>query len=55
MRDTGAQGVCSNLKETYKSILTKSNTEDSYLFVTSCIGFFNHDTTNCNKLTFHYW
>ncbi|KAL4747545.1 SGNH hydrolase-type esterase domain-containing protein [Aspergillus terricola var. indicus] len=55
MQDTGAQGLRSKLKEAYKCILTKSSMEDFHLFVTSYIGFFNHDTTDGDKSTFHYW
>ncbi|KAI9371767.1 SGNH hydrolase-type esterase domain-containing protein [Aspergillus egyptiacus] len=55
MQDTGAQGLRSKLKEAYKSILAKSSTADFHLFVASYIGFFNQDTTDCGRSTFHFW
>ncbi|KAF2268066.1 SGNH hydrolase [Lojkania enalia] len=55
MKDEGENGIKAKLKAAYKKILDKSARDDFHLYVTSYVGFFNHDTTDCDKSTFHYW
>ncbi|KAH2034642.1 hypothetical protein KXV65_000174 [Aspergillus fumigatus] len=54
MNDLGESGLRYKLKTLYKSILVKAKEYDFFLFVTGYSGFFNHDTTDCDKSTFHY-
>ncbi|KAI1928490.1 hypothetical protein LOZ65_001983 [Ophidiomyces ophidiicola] len=55
MEDRGDGGLRSKLKKAYKKILDKSGRDDFHLYVTSYIGFFNHDDPDCDKTTFDYW
>ncbi|KAH3948791.1 hypothetical protein HBI56_121730 [Parastagonospora nodorum] len=55
MSDQGSDGMKSKLKAAYRRILKKSGRSDFRLYVTSYVEFFNTATTDCDKLTFHYW
>ncbi|KAF2729342.1 SGNH hydrolase [Polyplosphaeria fusca] len=55
MNDQGGDGLKAKLKAAYLKILDKSGRSDFHLYVTSYAGFFNVDTTDCDKSTFHYW
>ncbi|KAF4269299.1 hypothetical protein CNMCM8812_001541 [Aspergillus fumigatus] len=50
----GESGLRYKLKTLYKSIVVKAQAYDFFLLVTGYTGFFNHDTTDCDKSTFHY-
>lgn len=54
MNDQGESGLRYKLKTLYKSIVVKAQAYDFFLLVTGYTGFFNHDTTDCDKSTFHY-
>ncbi|KAH7380166.1 SGNH hydrolase-type esterase domain-containing protein [Pyrenochaeta sp. MPI-SDFR-AT-0127] len=55
MNDQGADGMKAKLKAAYLRILEKAGRSDFQLYATSYVGFFNFDTTDCDKSTFHYW
>ncbi|KAJ5951187.1 uncharacterized protein N7479_009600 [Penicillium vulpinum] len=55
MNDQGESGLRYKLSTLYRSILDKAEQSDFSLFVTGYPGFFNQDTTDCDKSSFHYW
>ncbi|KPM41745.1 hypothetical protein AK830_g4814 [Neonectria ditissima] len=52
--DQGDDGLKAKFKSAYKKILAKSGRDDFHIYVTSYVGFFNHDDPDCDKTTFQY-
>ncbi|KAF2746553.1 SGNH hydrolase [Sporormia fimetaria CBS 119925] len=50
-----AEDLGDRLAAAYKSILDKSGRKDFHLYVTGYVPFFNVDTADCDKSSFHYW
>lgn len=55
MSDTSIDGLRYKLSTAYLNILGKANHDYFQLYVSSYIAFFNPDTSDCAKSTFHYW
>lgn len=55
MNDKGENGLHHKLKTLYKGILDRGGQPDLNLFVTGYPGFFNQDTSDCDKSSFHYF
>ncbi|KAK8026491.1 hypothetical protein PG991_003547 [Apiospora marii] len=55
MNNQGADGMRAKLRNSYLKILQKSSHYDFHLYVTSYAEFFNAETTDCDRSSFHYW